>query len=126
MPNANRSIGSDPSNKQMWDAIATSMGVKAKMSTAKRNSSSFNGAGRSPSMEGLDSSRSAWVQPNGSGYSHVRKRGARVPADLVAARPSTLRTKAIRSAGMVDYTRGATGSSSIARLAKLTKFNRMF
>ncbi len=125
MPNAGRSVGSDASKAQMWDAIATSVGVKAKMSTSRRNSPTFNSK-RSPSTSGLDTAKSAWIQPNGSGYTTARKRGPKIPTDHTALRPSSLKTYHKASGGMVDYTRGAKGSSSIARLAKLTKFNRMF
>lgn len=125
MPNANRSVGADASKAQMWDAISTSVGVKAKMSTARRTSPAFNSA-RAPSTAGLDTAKSAWVQPHGSGYTTARKHGPKMPTDLVSSRPSSLKTFHKASGGMVDYTRGARGSSSIAKLAKLSKFNRMF
>lgn len=124
--NPNRNVGADTSSKQMWDAISSSVGARGKLSTVRKQSRAFSTTGPKASTQGLDTAKSAWLKPNGSGYPDHHVRGPKMPTDLRSLKPSRLIGAKSHGGSMVDYTMGKAGNSSIARLHSLTKLNRMF
>lgn len=118
-----RNVGADASRSETRDAIRTSLGVKGKLGITRKASPAFNGT-KGPSSAGLDSAKSAWVNPKGSGYPTTRVRGPKLPQDLRHNFGSFGSSSA--SSGMVNYVRGSSGNSSVSRLATRQKFDRMF
>lgn len=118
-----RNVGADASHAETRDAIRTSLGVKGQLSVTRKSSPTFNAA-KTPSMAGLDTSKSAWVNPKGSGYPTTRVRGPKIPQDL--RHNFSGFGSSSPSSSMVNYVRGSSGNSSVSRLAKRQKFDRMF
>lgn len=120
-----KNIKSQPGSRQISDTVRTSMGRSGRMSVARRNSPVFSTSGPKPSLEGLDSGKSAWIQPNGAGYSGAArtrkampKLGRSVAAPMDGAR--------FARHGIINHTPTKMAGGAVGKLNKLRKLNRMF
>ena len=120
-----KNVKSQPSSRQVSATIKTSMGKTGRMSVARRNSPVFSTSGPRPSWEGLDSGKSAWIQPNGAGYSGAKRASKSMPR---LGRAASAPMDSIRFArhGIINHTPTKTATGAVGKLNKLCKLNRMF
>lgn len=122
-----RNIGSQPTGAVMKNAKATSLGRNIR----NRSTSSVASASKSRgSMEGYMHGASTYLNMNGAGYDSKAQqtaRGSRTPKVLSGKsfdNPISRITSI--SHNVFDYSNRGQPSSSMRRLAKLTKLNKMF
>lgn len=120
-----KNVKSQPSSKQVSDTVRTSMGKSGKMSVARRNSPVFSTSGPKPSFEGLDSGKSAWIQPNGAGYSGAQRSAKSLPK-LGRANAAPMNSVRFARHGIINHTPTKTATGAVGKLSSLRKLNRMF